>query len=444
MSSKEQEKFNIKDNKDCIKVIELGSKEPTILSETRSLPNKCLKQTDNKSLLNNPFNPLSLIPTPTYSSCNYQQGSYWPRLRGSNNYSDGVSTVSGPLQGNLLYSFDEINLIYSIPVIDKNGILYFNYFNYIASLNYNLTPNWLFSIEKSVYSALNTAIVIGCDGTLYFNAGSIENGDENSTMYALNPNGTVKWSVDIDGSTNYSTPIIINNILYTGTSTGYIYGFNTSNGNIVFTKYIDNVNFNVYMSGDDANNLLIIVSENNNNGYIVPYRINLLTGNFVTTQFFYGSPYSMPAIISNSFFTTYLDLVKWNKFTGEYKAEISLYSNNNYNSPVIKNNNVYIGTESYGFFKFYVQEDSYLELVWQFNPSNSNFNYGSAIIDNNNNIYLMDSGNDILYCISDDDASVIWSTPFNNGPDKSFGTPIIGKNNILYLPTADGMKAYGI
>jgi outer membrane protein assembly factor BamB len=155
--------------------------------------------------------------------------------------------------------------IYSSPVLALDGTIIFgSWDNYIYALNPNGTLRWRYltgdhvmgpasiAVDGTVYIAswdgylyalnpLNGSLIwrvaikygsesnpaIGPDGTIYIGE---------SYYYAINPNGTIRWSFDIGGSVHWSSPAVSNDgIIYIGhyigdgTQGGYILALN-SNG----------------------------------------------------------------------------------------------------------------------------------------------------------------------------------------------------------------------
>jgi outer membrane protein assembly factor BamB len=79
------------------------------------------------------------------------------------------------------------------------------------------TVKWRY--HTSDYRAVVTSPAIGSDGTIYFGA-------LNDTLYALNPDGTLKWSYSTNGDV-YSSPAIgSDGTVYFGSYDNYLYALN--------------------------------------------------------------------------------------------------------------------------------------------------------------------------------------------------------------------------
>jgi outer membrane protein assembly factor BamB len=98
---------------------------------------------------------------------------------------------------------------------------------------YDMTSDWSESFPVSItnlgtlkwryhttnYRGIGTSPAIASDGTIYF-------GSLNDTLYALNPNGTLKWCYSTNGDI-YSTPAIgSDGTIYFGSYDSYFYALN--------------------------------------------------------------------------------------------------------------------------------------------------------------------------------------------------------------------------
>jgi outer membrane protein assembly factor BamB len=80
----------------------------------------------------------------------------------------------------------------SSPAIGSDGTIYFGSDNYLYALNPDGTLKWRYRIyyENLVYSPS-----VGSDGTIYFTNYS----RDSAALYALNPNGTLRWQYPVRG-----------------------------------------------------------------------------------------------------------------------------------------------------------------------------------------------------------------------------------------------------
>lgn len=183
--------------------------------------------------------------------------SSWPKP-GHDNFSTGQSQYKGPQTNAIKWKISTDTI--SELAIGNDGTIYYGSANYLHALNPNGTEKWKYKAGNYVYSpsigydntiyfgssdkkiyALNvngnvkwihtlkggnslyTDITIGKDGSLYF--GSWNAQKTNNCLYALNHDGTLKWTF-ISGLI-FGDPLIGNDgILYIGSIDGYLYALN--------------------------------------------------------------------------------------------------------------------------------------------------------------------------------------------------------------------------
>ncbi|MDR0700647.1 MAG: PQQ-binding-like beta-propeller repeat protein, partial [Tannerella sp.] len=106
------------------------------------------------------------------------------------------------------------------PAIDQNGnLLAAAGSGKIVSLHLNptLKANWVYPTDENLSKIEQSGVTVGADGTLYV-AGS-----ENKKIYALNPNGTLKWTFTTEGNAQ-SVPAVDNKgYIHFGDDLGYYY-----------------------------------------------------------------------------------------------------------------------------------------------------------------------------------------------------------------------------
>ena len=161
-------------------------------------------------------------------------------------YLCGIYTATGLLKFNYTHS---ANALMSGIAVDSSDKIYFGNANELVSLNYDGTLNWagygplfsdltiknnklycvfesgnLFKINldgSEVWHTSTAAVTYGsgvpiaADGTIYF-------GGLNNYAYAINPDGTTKWSYDAGGNIDAAIAIGSNNNIWFGIS-GEVY-----------------------------------------------------------------------------------------------------------------------------------------------------------------------------------------------------------------------------
>lgn len=410
-------------------------------SSTR-MYNYCRQHSSAPSLCINDFiniqKTISNSNSPTLCQF-YQTAAYWATFRGNSPNFYGQSLFSGPTtQPSLLNESSSISFDSSI-IIDKNNNIYVCSYNnpYLYCFNPDCTIKWYFDSGSTYSSGCNYMFpCIGCDGTIYFGCYM----DNNiSKLFAINPDGTKKWSVDnLNGNVNDSMCILDkNNNVYISTSSGYIYIVN-SNGNIINTIYLPGQVFNGWGMSIDKDSELLFINSSNNYTFI----INLSNYSVISVELTNGGNgyFSTPISISNNLYVFADDsyVYKINKNTGAIIKTYNTGSSMNDTSPLVdKFGYIYIGTQATGFYKF----DQDLNVIWNYNPGN-NINTASPCLGSNNLIYLIyyNGSSSNLVCLNLD-GNELWSLN-NLQSNLIYCSPAIGPNGTIYVALSTGLKKY--
>jgi hypothetical protein len=115
---------------------------------------------------------------------------------------DGSQKWTYPLQG-----------VKSCPAIGPDNTIYVAAGAQLFALTPAGTKKWALITDSSEYSACSA--VIGPDGTIYFG---------NTTFYAINPDGTIKWSLPFAGFSGDSAAVGADGTIYVGN--GPLYALN--------------------------------------------------------------------------------------------------------------------------------------------------------------------------------------------------------------------------
>ena len=141
----------------------------------------------------------------------------WPKFRG-NMQNTGLSSIDTSADtGTLKWSYTTGSYIaYSSPAIGADGTIYVgSEDNNLYAINPNGGLKWSFTTGYWILSSP----VIGADGTIYV-------GSYDHTLYAINPDGGLKWSY-ATGSSIYSSPAIgADGTIYVGSLDGKLYAIN--------------------------------------------------------------------------------------------------------------------------------------------------------------------------------------------------------------------------
>lgn len=87
---------------------------------------------------------------------------------------------------------------------------------------------WRFGLDQPVESGVS----IGPDGTIYF-------GGFDRCLYAMNPDGTVKWSYQTSGMILSSTPVIKDGVVYVGNWGDKVTAVNAVDGTLVWETFVN-------------------------------------------------------------------------------------------------------------------------------------------------------------------------------------------------------------
>lgn len=133
--------------------------------------------------------------------------SAWPGL-GHDDRHTGRSPYIGSQTNSLKWSYTcGVGGVYSSPAIGTDGTIYVGSHDAnLYALNPDGTMKWAFPVSNDIYSSP----ALGPDGTVYF-------GDFDGSVYAVNPTGTSKWAYHV-GNVILSSPVVgPDGIIYIGT-----------------------------------------------------------------------------------------------------------------------------------------------------------------------------------------------------------------------------------
>ncbi len=134
--------------------------------------------------------------------------------------------------GSTKWSYDlSTSVFYESPSIGPDGTLYVP----AGSGMYAFTPNGDLKWDFQTVSNINPFPAIGADGTIYFGndrpwVDLSPNESSDKHVYALNTDGSLKWSYEFDGDVFMTSPPAIGSdgTVYVATSDGTIYAFGGS------------------------------------------------------------------------------------------------------------------------------------------------------------------------------------------------------------------------
>jgi outer membrane protein assembly factor BamB len=113
------------------------------------------------------------------------------------------------------------------PIVDNNDILYFLKDGYVHALGINGILKWKVLLDE-VFDPMSSP-VMDKNGVLYI-AGDII--WFYGTVFAVNPNGTIRWQYDIGSYINGEPVVDDDGVLYIGANDNRLYAIYTSNGTL--------------------------------------------------------------------------------------------------------------------------------------------------------------------------------------------------------------------
>ena len=376
----------------------------------------------------------------------YQEDIPWPSLADSpwpmshhDPQNTGRSKLLGPSLGVISWEFDEAYKMFNSVVVSADSIAYILIppadgglfaFNPDGTLKWRLN---ILTVQK-----LFTTPILTADGTIFCY-------DGNKIVHVVNPDGTIKSSFNLETVTGSKTFAI--------DKEGYFYYIDEHStlyvidqqGNIQWTLQDDRFYTNpAYISFSPDGNTIYVLSRSdmflavdiNTKQIRWTFKNDVLPDESVTRP--------VDGVVVDSYGNIYL-LVKINNDVGElfvlkpdgeikwrYKFNTQAI-NVNGNVPTIdKLGNIYCATDSVYSFDF----DG--NLRWKIGLDN--ISDCPLICDDNGSVYVGTMG--ISMMGFDTDGNQLWKIDDNQ--NQVGGSPAIGFNEIMYFPTWSSDKFYGI
>ncbi|VVB84120.1 Outer membrane protein assembly factor BamB [uncultured archaeon] len=219
--------------------------------------------------------------------------------------------------------------------IVSKGIIYFGVLgsSFYALNSTDGTDKWNYAIKSQVSPSIANDIVYVPSST-------------DNYLYALNAtDGTKIWNSSIEGIDLFSSPAVVNNIVYVGSEDYNVYAFNATNG----TKIWNYTTGNKVTSSPAVVNNIVYVGSNDNN----VYAFNATNGTKLWNYDTGGVVSSSPAVANNLIFignqNNYFYALNITDGT-----EVWSYITGNpvYSSPAIANNTVFLGSSDNVLYAF--------------------------------------------------------------------------------------------
>ena len=121
-------------------------------------------------------------------------------------------------EGALKWRYVTEGSVFSSPAIGRDGTVYLSWYHYLYAINPDGTLKWRYDIgEVKVYISMSSSPAIGPHGTIY--VGSVD-----KYLYAINPDGTLKWRYETGRQVTSSPAIGSDGTVYVGSD--YLYAIN--------------------------------------------------------------------------------------------------------------------------------------------------------------------------------------------------------------------------
>ena len=288
---------------------------------------------------------------------------------------------------------------------------------------------WVFAIDKITYGG---GALVGPDGTIYqcVRDASIKN------VYAINPNGTQKWSLQLDGPIGAFPALSADGVLYCLTNKSTLYALDVANGAIKWQQSLDGTtgsavaidrNGHIYAGTSEA---IYAFSANKE-------ELWKLSGVNVTEQGTF-------ALNGNTLYATLKSkagLVAVDITNGTKKWTYPTTGGDAY-FPIVDKKGVVYFTEKGSQTVYAVDADG--SKVWV-KKVNNNLNYSGAALSTDGVLYIGTQSNNKIFGLNTADGSTVYEESVGQqvmasvsiGPDKRLYCGTIGASNIGSIKAFD-------
>ncbi|WP_148705478.1 PKD domain-containing protein [Methanosarcina siciliae] len=341
----------------------------------------------------------------------------WPKYQRDLN-NTGQSPYKGPETGNVVWTYTTGNdIYYSAPAIATDGTIYVgSRDNNLYALNPDGTLKWSYTTGGRIYGS----VTMGSDGTIYV-------GSYDKKFYAINPDGTLKWSYTTGGRIYGSAAIGTDGTIYIGSRDNNLYALNPD-GTLKWSYTTGNWIYNyggspaigpdgtVYVGGYDQN--LYALNPDGTLKWTYAAKSSICASPSIGSDgtIYVGSKdYKFYAINPNG-------TLKWNYATGDY-----IYGS----AAIGTDGTIYVGSDD--DYLYALNPDG--TLKWRYNHAGGSIGtgfQGSPAIGSDGTIY---AGNydDSLYALNPD-GTLKWA--YSTG-SSICASPAIGADGTLYIGSRD-------
>jgi outer membrane protein assembly factor BamB len=375
----------------------------------------------------------------------YETCAPWPHFGGLYNTNSRLTPLTGPSQTSAptnSWSYITNTEIYSSPVIGEDGTIYissgsegFDVSGNVYAINADGILKWSYEATGPIYGSC----AIGKDGTIYV-AGVIPFGEGGAgIVYAFNPNnGSVKWTFSgfpTNGATLASPTIGTDGTIYVASLDNYLYAINP-NGTLKWESPSAGDSYYLICPAIGQDGTIYAAAADGIRAF------NPVDGSI---KWAFGlSAYSSPAIgpdgsiyISDPGSGRFIKRdqsgnVLWNVPMISYPVEVPQVS-----SPAIDSNGIiYLANTTFISTGYIIAIDPVDgSTIWQTNYPDPFLS--SVTIDGNGTLFVVSGGGDVL-ALNSTNGTELWRFDTVGSPWSSVS---IGQNNTLYISLFEGILA---
>jgi outer membrane protein assembly factor BamB len=306
------------------------------------------------------------------------------------------------------------------PVIDNNGTIYCG-----ANSLYAVNPNGTIKWKLKTGGIICSAPAIGTDGTIYFGTTMIGDG----AFRAISPNGTIKWTYPV-GNLVWGSPAITDDgTIYVYANNKVLYALN-HNGTLKWSYHVD-AGYIAYSSpavGFDGTIYIGSLGPNDDQGYVeAVYPNGTMKWRYTVGTWVHGS--AAVADDGTVYVATDIDLIALYPNNGSLKWTSALHDCT-WTTPIIgPDGTIYVGS-SQGYFNA-VNPDG--TIKWRF-PISAGFWFGgSAALSSDGTVYFGTTsfmgGSGGFYAVDASNGEEKWNYTECGWYESS---PAIGKDGTVY------------
>src|SRR3989339_648789 len=343
----------------------------------------------------------------------------WPMFRHDLKHT-GRSSYTGSGKNYLQWVYP-VGSSTSTPAIGTDSTIYVG--SYDSNL-YAINPDGSLKWKYTTGDVIESSPAVGTDGVIYV-------GSNDNNVYAINSDGTLKWFYTTDGDVVSSPAVGTNSTVYVGSYDGNLYAINKDG--TLKKDPPPSLGNQIYSSPAVGSNEIIYIASRNDK-YFYSLDSNLGTR---WRRSLLDLIDSSPAIGSDGIVYVGSDELYAFTESGSYSGSNWPYSTTNENEPLLtsspaisSSDNIYFGAES-GFYALYSSGN-----VRRIVNTIGAIGRSSPAIDASGNVYLCTNSG--LYALNTDYV-VKWTYPIKD----ENASPIIGADGTIYVHSSDG-KLYAV